>query len=420
MLINNKNYGSYNLHTIKTDKFKTCHVEIVFRNNVNVEELTIRNVLFDTLLEGSKNYETNRLLNLKLEDLYNASVYTVTSKVGNMILTSFCIDFLAPKYTEEKILDESFKLLFELIFNPLVVNNEFDKSKVDYVKIKLESELKSIIENPRKTAIMDAFKTLGNTPTSYETNGNLEDLQKINQGNLYEYYEKILKNDYIDIYVIGNLDMDKVDKTIKKYEKFEVIKNHDVDVYVKNEKRKLIKETKTTNYFQTNLVFLLNLYNLTDFEKNYVANIYNIILGGGSLQTKLSKKLRIDNSLCYNVQSSYLKYDNLVLISTGVDVNGEAKAIKLIKDAISEMKTNITDKELSESKELILTSLKMLEDSPGRIVDNLLYRDLGLIDDLEKRLVNFKKVTKEDIYNLANKINICTIYSLKGSINEEN
>lgn len=420
MLINNKNYGSYNLHTIKTDKFKTCHVEIVFRNNVNVEELTIRNVLFDTLLEGSKNYETNRLLNLKLEDLYNASVYTVTSKVGNMILTSFCIDFLAPKYTEEKILDESFKLLFELIFNPLVVNNEFDKSKVDYVKIKLESELKSIIENPRKAAIMDAFKTLGNTPTSYETNGNLEDLPKINQSNLYDYYVKILKNDYIDIYVIGNLDMDKVDKTIKKYQQFDIIKTHDVDVYVKNEKRKLIKETKTTNYFQTNLVFLLNLYNLTDFEKNYVANIYNIILGGGSLQTKLSKKLRIDNSLCYNVQSSYLKYDNLVLISTGVDVNGEAKAIKLIKDAISEMKTNITDKELSESKELILTSLKMLEDSPGRIVDNLLYRDLGLIDDLEKRLVNFKKVTKEDIYNLANKINICTIYSLKGSINEEN
>ena len=110
----------------------------------------------------------------------------------------------------------------------------------------------------------------------------------------------------------------------------------------------------------------------------------------------------------------------MILISTGVDVSGEAKAIKLIKDAISEMKTNITDKELSESKELILTSLKMLEDSPGRIVDNLLYRDLGLIDDLEKRLVNFKKVTKEDIYNLANKINICTIYSLKGSIDEKN
>ena len=188
----------------------------------------------------------------------------------------------------------------------------------------------------------------------------------------------------------------------------------------KNEKRKLIKETKTTNYFQTNLVFLLNLYNLTDFEKNYVANLYNIILGGGSLQTKLSKKLRIDNSLCYNVQSSYLKYDNMILISTGVDVSGEAKAIKLIKDAINEMKTTIKDEELSEAKELILTSLKMIEDAPGRIVDNQLYHDLGLIDKLDERLVNFKKVTKEDIYNLANKINICTIYSLKGNLNEKN
>lgn len=420
MLINNKNYGSYNLHTIKTDRFKTCHVEIVFKNNVCVEELTIRNVLFDTLLEGSKNYETNRLLNLKLEDLYNASVYSVTSKVGNMILTSLCIDFLAPKYTEEKILDESIKLLFELIFNPLVVNNEFDKSKVDYIKTKLESDLKSIIETPRKKAIIEAFKTLGNTPTSYETNGKVEDLPKINHCNLYEYYKKILKNDYIDIYVIGNLDMDKVDKTIKKYEQFEVIKDHEITVYLNNEKRKLIKETKITNYFQTNIAILLNLYNLTDFEKKYVANLYNIILGGASLQTKLSKKLRIDNSLCYNIQSSYLKYDNLILISTGVDINGEEKAIKLIKDAINEMKTTITDKELSEAKELTFTSLKMIEDSPSRIIDNLLYQDLGIIDDYEERIINFKKVTKEDIYNLANKINICTIYSLRGSLNEEN
>jgi len=110
----------------------------------------------------------------------------------------------------------------------------------------------------------------------------------------------------------------------------------------------------------------------------------------------------------------------MILISTGVDVSGEAKAIKLIKDAINEMKTTITDEELSEAKELILTSLKMTEDSPSRMVDNLLYHDLGLIDVLEERLVNFKKVTKEDIYNLANKINICTIYSLKGSLNEKN
>lgn len=420
MLLNKENNGSYNLYTIKTERFKTCHIEIIFRNNLVPEDLTIRNILFDTLLESNKNYPTNRLLNIKLEDLYNASIYTVTNKVGNMILTNFCMDFLAPKYSDDKIIDDSFKLLFDLIFNPLVSNKEFDKNTVEYTKIKLESELKSIVENPRKIAILNALKTLEDTPTSYNTNGNLEDIPKINNCNLYNYYEKVIQNDYIDIYVIGNLDMDKVSKTIKKYQKFDIIKNHEIKVYTKEEKRKLIKEVKNTNYFQTNLVYLLNLNNLTEYEKNYVANIYNIILGGGSLQTKLSKKLRIDNSLCYNVQSSYLKYDNLIMISTGIDINKENKANKLIKEAINEMKDNITNEELSEAKELILTSLNMLNDSPGRIIDNEFYINLGLIDKLEDRINNFKNITKEDIYKLSNKINICTIYSLRGNINEEN
>ena len=63
MLLNKENYGSYNLYTIKTDRFKTCHVEIIFRNNVVPEELTIRNVLFDTLLESNNDLIVSPTLN---------------------------------------------------------------------------------------------------------------------------------------------------------------------------------------------------------------------------------------------------------------------------------------------------------------------------------------------------------------------
>ena len=103
MLVKEEKYGPYSLHTIKTDRFKTCHIEIIFRNNVNVQELTLRNVLFDYLIESSKNYQTNRELQIKLESLYNASLYTSTSKVGATIITNLCLDFLSPKYSEEKI-----------------------------------------------------------------------------------------------------------------------------------------------------------------------------------------------------------------------------------------------------------------------------------------------------------------------------
>ena len=84
------------------------------------------------------------------------------------------------------------------------------------------------------------------------------------------------------------------------------------------------------------------------------------------------------------------------------------------------MRTNITDEEMSEARELILTSLKMIEDSPGRIIDNEFYINLGLIDNLEERIEKFKNITKEDIYNVSKKINLCNVYSLRGGINEEN
>lgn len=420
MLVKEEKYGPYSLHTIKTDRFKTCHIEIIFRNNVNVHELTLRNVLFDYLIESSKNYQTNRELQIKLESLYNASLYTSTSKVGASIITNLCLDFLSSKYSEEKIVADAISLLFDLINNPLCNNKEFDKNSLEYLKNRFRDEFNSIIENPRKLSIINAFKTLGDTPTSYQTLGCIEDLEKITPSNLYNYYEKILNDDYIDIYVIGSLDMDKVSNLIKKYNKFKVIKNHEVNYYVKEEKRKLITNHDDSSYFQTNLVCLLNLNNLTDYEKKYVANFYNILLGGGSLQTKLSKKLRVENSLCYNVQSSYIKYDNLIMISTGIDQNQEQKALKLIKEAIKEMGDNITDEDMNEARELILTSLKMVEDNPGRIIDNEFYINLGLIDNLEERIEKFKNITKEDIYNVSKKINLSNVYSLRGGINEEN
>ena len=39
MLVKEEKYGPYSLHTIKTDRFKTCHIEIIFRNQ---EGLTLQ------------------------------------------------------------------------------------------------------------------------------------------------------------------------------------------------------------------------------------------------------------------------------------------------------------------------------------------------------------------------------------------
>jgi predicted Zn-dependent peptidase len=406
--------GGYNLHLIKTDKFKNCHVEVIFRNNVNPLEITKRQFLTNILCESNAEYSTRRKLLLKFEDLYNAGIYGFSSRVGGSMITSICTDFLNPEYTDKEAPRKTIELLFDLIFNPLVNVREFDNKTFELIKSNVADVLNSSKENPQKLAILNALKALGDTPSACSSFGTMEDLENITPENLYEYYEKMLKSDYVDIFVVGAIDMDEMAEIIDKYAKFKVIKNHPVKMMFKNPQIKEKHITKDFKGVQSNVVMVLNLNNLTAYEERYVANLYNTILGGSSLQSKLFKRLRSENSLCYRVQSFYQKYDSLILITTGVDVNSSDQAIKLIKDEIKNMTKNITDGELDEAKELVITSLNGVRDDINKVVDNYYYMSLGELDDLDTRINTFKNVSKEDIYALGKKISISVIYTLRG------
>ena len=80
--------NSFNVHTIKTDKFKTSHMEIVFRKSVVKEELGAYSFLLDMLSETSKNYPKRQDLIVKLEELYKTSIYGLTTKTGNLLNAS--------------------------------------------------------------------------------------------------------------------------------------------------------------------------------------------------------------------------------------------------------------------------------------------------------------------------------------------
>ena len=410
--------GGYNLHLIKTDKFKSCHIEVIFHNNVNVKDITKRQMLTRMLNDSNKTYPTNRQIHLKLEDLYDANYYAFTSKVGNMIITNIAIDYLNPIYSEKGLSKECIKFLFDMILNPLVNLSEFDNKTFNIIKERLKDSINSAFEDVKRLSVINALKCLGVSPSAYSNLGNINDLEEVNPNNLYEYYEEMLKNDYIDIYVIGNIEIDEITKYINEYAKFNVIKNHKVNLQVINPRIKAKVYSDKARSIQSNIVIVLNLNNLSDYEKRYVANLYNLILGQSSVQNKLFKKLREKNSLCYSISSYYQKYDGLIVISTGVDAKDENKAIKLIKECLKEMSNKISDEEIDNAKKQVITSLLYAKDSLDRIIDNYFYQDLKELDDIDTRIKVFKKVSKEEIYDLSKRVSISIIYTLKGDNNE--
>ena len=95
-----KDFGSYKLHLIKTDKFKSITVRVSFHRVIKKDEITIRNILSDMFMQSSKKYSSKRELTIKAQDLYAAGLRTTNSRLGNYINTDFYLSSLNDKYTE--------------------------------------------------------------------------------------------------------------------------------------------------------------------------------------------------------------------------------------------------------------------------------------------------------------------------------
>ena len=408
---------SYKIHTIKTDKFKNCSMEIMFRNNLIKEEITENNMLVDMLMHSSKKYPKRRDIAIELENLYSSSVRGFSTRLGNSIMLSFVLDFLNPRYCDEGYLEEVISLPFELLLNPNVDNLEFDRRSFNIIKNRIKSDIESLKENASRYAFRRSLTLMDkDSPSSYYMTGYLSDLDNITPSSLVDTYHRML-NDYIcDIYIIGNLDMDKVVQLIKDKFKIKTIKDYKVNLYVDNKiRKKNLDICETGNYEQDSLVMIYNLDKLNKKERDYVIQLYNIILGSGGLTSKLYKYLREENSLCYIVSSMYQKYDGLLLIYSGIDKKDKNKCLKLINKALQEMiNGDFTDEELDNAKKAVISSIKMSEDTNGGIINNYLFNELDNLPLYDERVKEFKKISKKDVIEVAKKVRLNTIYLLSG------
>ena len=407
--------NGFNVYTIKTDKFKICHMEVIFRSNVDKKTLTKRAFLCDMLMRSSKKYPTRTKVGIALEELYNTHMYGVISKVGNTLFSTYCLSFLNPKYTEKSVTKKAMGMLFEMLDNPNIKDNAFDKDSFNIVRNNLKADIIAQKENSLGFAIRRMLYHLDkDSPSSFSVNGYLKDLEAITEENLVSIYNEAMENDACDIYLIGNLDMDECVSHINKMFERERKKKEEIVLYAKNKKAKKIQKVNEKDKFQqANLVVGCNIDKLTEREKNLVVHVYNVILGTGSMETKLFKYLRAQNSLCYTTRSLYQKYDNLLILYAGIDPSSYQLSVDLMKKALQEMKDGvISEEELENAKALLKSSLGMTYDNPGGLINNYLFENIDNLPRLELRIKEIMSVTKEEVQKIAKKVKINTIYML--------
>ena len=415
-----KDLGSYNLHFIKTDNYKTITVKIYFRERINKDTITKRNFLNSMLFLSCKDYPTKREMTLKSQELYAATVTYNSRRLGNYLDSIYTLKVLNDTYTEEDNFKNSLSFFSSILLNPNIENKAFKENDFNVIHSRMKSNLEGLEDDKASYATVRLLDEIDkDSSVSIRTIGYLEDLENITKENLYDYYLYMINHDLIDIFVLGDIDVDEVSKMIQDEFKIETFKRKNDDLHLnvcERNKPKYIEEAVDAK--QSQLALALSLKDLTPYERNYPLTLYNIILGGGD-NSFLFQEVREKASLAYYIGSTPNKCDDLILIRSAVTPTMENKAIALIKKQIKRLKSaDFTNDDVKKAKEYFTTALDDMLESPLEIIDCYYMMEILGVDDFKTKREKMLMVTKEEIVEVAKKVSIHTIFCLKGVNNE--
>ncbi len=414
--------NSYKLHCVKDDRFKETKVVINFKRKVKKEEITKRSILSKILLESSKDFPTSRLMAIETENLYNLMFNSLTYLSGNYSVISFETMFLNDEYIDDELFDKALDFVIDVITNPDIENNKFKESKFSLVKKSLKEEIESIKDNPGRYGMIRFYEEMAKgSVASLNAIGYLDDLEKIDETNLYEYYKSVLKSDLIDIFVISPKDPDEIKNIFTSKLDLNTLKKKSDSHYVTynsyRSRNKIIHEK--ADFEQSKLYIGCKFDKLSEFERKYVSIVYSYILGGGPA-SKLFTVVREKNSLCYSISSSYKAISNFLVIAAGINASDFKKCLRLTKKEIKNMASgNFEDEKIDEAIITYLNSFKELKDSPGSLLGTYISHEYLDVDVIEEREKEIKKVTKDMVVKFARKVHVDTVYVLEGSGEDE-
>ena len=416
------------LHEIQTDKFKTNLISVFLSMPITRENVTKNSLISAVLRRGSKNMPTQEQISQELEEMYGASFDCGLDKTGDNHILKFYLETINDNFlpqTDENMLKTSIEKLLEIVFNPLIENGAF---KAEYVKQEKEN-VKRIIEGKPDNKARYAFdrcieEMYKNQPYGLYKYGYIEDLEQITTQDLYDYYQSMISQCKIDIFVSGNIN--KVVTIVEENENIQKLQEREPNHKINNvelkenvQEKEVIEEMEVT---QGKITIGIDLH-LDNEEQKYDAMLYNAILGG-TANSKMFQEVREKASLAYTAGSSYVRYKSNIFIKCGIEIKNYKKAMEIIRKQLDDMKNGVfTDEDIENAKKGIISGIKAIDDEQDTQITYFFGQELtGSKTLLKEYIEKVQNVSKENIVTVANSISVNTVYFLKdnGSAKEDN
>ena len=407
------------LKTVNTDKFKTERFSVTIEIKPDKRLTPISRFVFSVLKRGCKKYQTQQELNIRLDELYSTTVTPFFFAGAGLHRIGFVAEMLGDEYTNENLFEGVAELLFELLWNPLLdENNQFLNKYIESERENICDYIKSVINNPRLYAIKRFIEIMYDKDSySNPTNGTVELINSVTAEELMETYFDLIHNSSYEVFYIGSKSSDDVESLVRKhFEKYGFGKAakrpNAVDFEADTKKVKRVTEEMMLSQGKLVVGYKSGI-NITCDKDFYSMLVLNEIYGASPI-SKLFMNVRERLGLCYYCSSAYNAHKGFLYVSSGIEKSDLKKAENEIKKQLKEIQNgNISDLEFSSAKKSLLNGYSETEDSASSIEHFYMLREeYSVKDTIEDAKRKIKEVTVNDVVRVSKNLKLDTVYFL--------
>ncbi len=406
------------LRCFPDDRFKQEGLSLQLVRPMCREEAALNALLPAVLLRGSETAPDLRAITQRLDDLYGASVGAQLRRVGDYQTTGLSCSFMREEYalTGDRVFAPMMDFLEELMFHPKLQNGVFPKEFVESEKRNLLSAIAARRNDKRAYAGSQMIKNMCRGDSfGIPRLGEPEDVEAITPESLYAHYRKILRESPVNVFYVGAAEPEKIAELVGPM--FRNLDRSPMTLPAQTAFHDCGGGDHTEQMDVTQGKLCMGFTTpITLRDEGFVAmQLCNTMFGGGMV-SKLFMKIREEQSLCYDIGSSYHGSKGIVTVSAGIDNRMDTRVRQEILRQLKACQTgDFTPLELESAKQALLSQLKSTHDSPGAIEGYYATAALsGLSLPPADYMERIEKAEARDVAAAAETVKLHTVYFLRG------
>ncbi|PSL51248.1 putative Zn-dependent peptidase [Salsuginibacillus halophilus] len=407
-----------NVHYVQTDKFKTTTFVLHARAPLYKETAAARALLANILKSGTESHPGRKEIRQFLDDLYGASFQSEVTKKGEEHVMSFRMETAADAFIAEggSVLNEALTFLTEVMFAPYMPEDNFSQDIFETEKASLLQKIEGIEDDKIRYANVRLLEEMcADEPFGLHPFGGMKQVENLTRDDVLAAYKDMLQSNQFDLYIVGSFHEETAAKHLAANVPAvsEAASAAERPQPVTPASIREVVDEKDVQQAKLHLGFRIPVK--VEDELYPAAVIANGIFGGFP-HSKLFINVREKASLAYYAASRYEGHKGLVLAMAGVNPSDLQEARNIIEDQLHQLQNGeFSEEDVEQTKLLTMNQLREQADSP-RGMSEMLYNGevAGFKPGFEERIAAFQAVTKEEVTNAANEIELDTVYILKG------